>query len=187
LFISTFPAGAKMLATAALLMGSSLLAKDTLATLDTLLPRDVLTSENGDYTAGLQEDGNFVVIQGGKEVVWSAGTQAVSGYLVMQKDNNFALYDKDCKSAWSTKTWNEGTPGQGTVVMGNDGALVVTCGQKVLWSSKKVAVNLGFGGGRSRVDLRVELNREGVAKVDAAVKKAGKDVKEALKEDCLIQ
>jgi hypothetical protein len=96
---------------------------------DVLKANGMIRSENGEYFAKMQTDGNFVVIKKSSgEAVWAnnASSSGRGMYITMQKDGNLVQYDTTFKSAqWSTST------------AGNDGAYaMVTNDGKLLIKSK---------------------------------------------------
>lgn len=66
----------------------------TLATGESLLVNDFLQSDNGQFKAIMQADGNFVVYKG-NAAIWASNTVHVQGsyFAVMQSDGNFVLYN----------------------------------------------------------------------------------------------
>lgn len=77
---------------------------------NTLYPGDKLNSneglKNGNYTALMEANGNFVLSQFGNNTLWTTGTfdKARNGYLIMQNDGNLVLYDEGNVAYWSSET-----------------------------------------------------------------------------------
>jgi hypothetical protein len=106
-----------------------------------------LTSQNGQYHAILQNDGNFVVyaatptsVVGWVPIWW---TNTIGGFAAvrasMQADGNFVLY-----TAQGVPVWNTDTQGNGRcfLIMQNDGNLVLYNASNVaLWSSRGGRIN----------------------------------------------
>jgi hypothetical protein len=63
-------------------------------------------SNNGQYFAQMQSDGNFVVYTNGGKALWSTNTTGLgANWAVMQSDGNFALYNKEQgRAVWSSNT-----------------------------------------------------------------------------------
>ncbi|MBI8989166.1 CHAP domain-containing protein [Corynebacterium sp. CCM 8863] len=84
-----------------------------------------LTSENGEYFAAVQDDGNFVIRRTkDRAPIWATGTEKVAGrdaYLRIQKDGNLVLYSGG-QARWASDT--AGTTAR-ILELGNDGVLRV--------------------------------------------------------------
>ena len=67
---------------------------------------DYLKSSNGDYTAIMQSDGNFVVYSASSKALWNSGTYGNPGNstAVMQNDGNFVIYGPSGSALWSRVT-----------------------------------------------------------------------------------
>lgn len=99
---------------------------------------DYLLSNNRQYKAVFEEDGNFVVY--GWKPIWSAdtGKHPDAERIVMQGDCNFVMYTSSDKPVWHTNTAKSGGPHcTGRVVLQDDGALVVWNKYDQYWNSKK--------------------------------------------------
>ncbi|XP_062860629.1 B-type lectin plumieribetin-like [Trichomycterus rosablanca] len=96
---------------------------------------DLLVSNNGEYKAILQEDGNFVVY--GWKPLWHTNTaRNTEGLrLIMQGDCNLVLY-ANRKPVWQTNTVNK-SPLMCRLTLTNDGFLVVDNDMVELWKSTK--------------------------------------------------
>src|SRR5689334_7924831 len=112
---------------------------------------DYLVSDNGQYFAVMQGDGNFVLYYAtatvpptpdGKRPFWATNTShSGSCFAIMQNDGNFVLYaglDPAHAAApyWASNT-NKGS-GQYTLIMQNDGNLVLYRQGTALWASNTV-------------------------------------------------
>lgn len=105
---------------------------DTLNKGDKLEVGQSLTSNNGAYTAKLQEDGNFV-LYAGEQAVWSTGTNGKSVQRAeLQDDGNFVLYAGD------GPVWASQTAGANDVrlVLQDDRNLVLYASDGAKWSSE---------------------------------------------------
>ncbi|KAJ8000975.1 hypothetical protein DPEC_G00186020 [Dallia pectoralis] len=85
------------------------MSKNVLRKGEKLKNKDFLISNNGEWKAVFQEDGNIVVY--GWKPTWNSDTAGLGGKrLVMQDDNNLVMY-KDYanpsgeKTVWHTSTW----------------------------------------------------------------------------------
>ncbi|XP_047009511.1 B-type lectin plumieribetin [Ictalurus punctatus] len=93
---------------------------------------DFLLSNNGEYKAVFQEDGNFVVY--GWKPVWQSNTSgSTAKRLIMQEDCNLVMYD-DGPGLWHTNTHHSGVK-VCRLTLRNDGMLVVENDGKVVWKS----------------------------------------------------
>ncbi|MFT3660564.1 MAG: LysM peptidoglycan-binding domain-containing protein [Gordonia sp. (in: high G+C Gram-positive bacteria)] len=105
---------------------------DTLNVGDALTSGQSLTSQNGAYTATLQDDGNFV-LSAGSDAVWSTKTNGKGAVrATLQDDGNFVLYNAGNEGVWSTRT----SGANGRLVLQNDRNLVVYFGDSGAWSSQ---------------------------------------------------
>jgi hypothetical protein len=92
-------------------------------------------SNNGNFEARMQDDGNFVVYALGS-VWWASHThgQGTAPYtLNMQGDGNLVLYDTYHNAKWSTGTHGKGS-GPYRMVMQDDGNLVIYSGSEAIWA-----------------------------------------------------
>ena len=83
----------------------------------------VLESDNQQYTAVMQPDGNFVVYAAATgEALWASGTQGSGAdCVIMQGDGNLVVYG-DGEAKWASNTADSGA---NTLLMQDDGNLVV--------------------------------------------------------------
>ena len=98
-----------------------------------------LRSDNGEFLAVVQDDGNYVVYDAKTEsAVWNSRTakKGLKPYkLILQPDGNLELRDSTNKDIWVS---NYGTIGTGPYALGlqNDGSLnVFDSTDAVTWSS----------------------------------------------------
>ena len=93
---------------------------------ETLWSGDQIISPNGQYSAVMQWDGNFVIYNGGGTPVWSTGTYSPGARAVMQGDGNFVLYTPNNQPIWAT-SWRTGSccVGGSRLVMQDDGNIVL--------------------------------------------------------------
>ncbi|XP_062860646.1 B-type lectin plumieribetin-like [Trichomycterus rosablanca] len=96
---------------------------------------DFLLSNNREYKAILQEDGNFVVY--GWKPMWHTNTAGnTEGVrLVMQGDCNLVMY-ANRKPIWQANTANK-SPLMGRLTLTNGGFLVVENDAVEMWKSTK--------------------------------------------------
>ncbi|NJR13027.1 MAG: hypothetical protein HC779_00255 [Phyllobacteriaceae bacterium] len=109
-----------------------------------LRTNETLISQNGQFFAIFQADGNLVVYRGTpaqqRQAVWASGTNgdAQGGYAVMQGDGNLVVYDAGGKARWASGTSAAGVNRPFTLAMQDDGNLVVydaKQGGEALWGS----------------------------------------------------
>ncbi|MCJ8732989.1 hypothetical protein PDJAM_G00217770 [Pangasius djambal] len=96
---------------------------------------DFLLSNNREYKAVFQDDGNFVVY--GWRPLWASDTYGITSAqrLIMQKDCNLVMYTPD-KPVWATNT-NRGDVKTCRLTLSNDGILTVANDGAVVWNSTK--------------------------------------------------
>ncbi|KAI5611377.1 hypothetical protein C0J50_4900 [Silurus asotus] len=96
---------------------------------------DFLISNNGEYKAVFQEDGNFVVY--GWKPIWHSNTAGNPNAkrLIMQGDCNCVMYSSEC-ALWHTNTHHSNVK-MCRLTLRNDGVLVVDNDGKELWRSTK--------------------------------------------------
>ncbi|KQQ00806.1 MULTISPECIES: hypothetical protein [unclassified Rathayibacter] len=111
----------------------------------TLAPGRQLDSVSGGNRAVMQQDGNFVVYGPGG-ALWSTGTSGPGNRLVMQSDGNAVIY-----GAGNSVRWASGTAGNlgATMVLRNDGSLVIAVDSGVIWRSVPLANQDTLGQGDS--------------------------------------
>ncbi|KAJ8001180.1 hypothetical protein DPEC_G00188620 [Dallia pectoralis] len=101
--------------------------------------KDYLMSNNGEWKAVFQEDGNFVVY--GWKPTWASDTYGLGGKkLVMQDDSNLVMYKDLANSSpknavWQTNTWMPNFRNCQLKLMEN-GDLVVERDGCEVWNSK---------------------------------------------------
>lgn len=105
---------------------------DTLTAGQQLRTGESLTSQNGAYTATLQDDGNLVLSVWGKPI-WASGTNGKNVVRAeVQTDGNFVIYSAD------EPVWHSGTQGKENpkLVMQDDRNLVLYAADGPVWSTK---------------------------------------------------
>ncbi|XP_060734716.1 B-type lectin plumieribetin-like [Tachysurus vachellii] len=111
------------------------MSKNFLSMDEELQKGDFLLSNNGEYKAIFQEDGNFVVY--GWKPVWASNTngQTNAKRLIMQEDCNCVMYTDDTV-LWHTNTHNSNVK-RCRLTLRNDGRLFVENDGAVVWKSTK--------------------------------------------------
>ncbi|MFI5908297.1 hypothetical protein [Dactylosporangium sp. NPDC051541] len=119
----------------------------------TLTAGQLRRTADGRFTLAQNADGNLVVVNADKKVVWSAQTSGHQGaYTLMQPDGNLVVYGPDKQPLWSSGTFDHS--GAAAVLTG-DGNLTLAAGGTVLWGSAtdgttKLTVGQRLGAGQSR-------------------------------------
>ncbi|XP_054479220.1 B-type lectin plumieribetin-like [Anoplopoma fimbria] len=109
------------------------MSRNYLSRNDELRRGDYLMSNNREWKAIFQDDGNFVVY--GWKSVWATGTNGSDVFrLCMQADNNLVMYNKDGSAKWSTGTYMSDV-NMCRLQLTDDGKLVVTREAEQIWSS----------------------------------------------------
>ncbi len=112
---------------------------DTLRSNQFLNRNESIISENGQYHAVMQDDGNFVIYDGPRargKPTWATGTDGKGGtQIIMQDDGNLVIY-RGARANKQVK-WASDTDGQigSRLVMQDDGKLVMYSGidGKAVW------------------------------------------------------
>ncbi|XP_038159430.1 mannose-specific lectin-like [Cyprinodon tularosa] len=109
------------------------MSKNYLSRNDELRRGDYLMSNNGQWKAIFQGDGNFVIY--GWKPVWASdtcGSDAVR--LVMQEDCNLVMYNQSNRPKWASDTY---TPGSHVcrLHLSDDGILQLHKDATELWNS----------------------------------------------------
>ncbi|XP_051267383.1 uncharacterized protein LOC127369752 [Dicentrarchus labrax] len=100
---------------------------------DELRKGDYLMSNNKQWKAIFQDDGNFVIY--GWKPVWASDTYRSDAVrLVMQEDCNLVMYNKDEHPRWHTNTHVNGDF-RSRLQLTDDGKLLVFKEGEELWSS----------------------------------------------------
>ncbi|KAM9481614.1 B-type lectin plumieribetin-like [Clarias gariepinus] len=109
------------------------MSRNFLSINDELHKGDFLLSNNREYKAIFQDDGNFVVY--GWRPVWASNTCGVrdAHRLIMQEDCNLVMYTP-CKPVWATDTNRTGVL-RCRLTLGDDGVLVVDNDGHTVWKS----------------------------------------------------
>jgi len=111
---------------------------DTLNAGATLQAGQSITSANGQYTAIMQTDGNFVVYRG-SSALFATMTQGSNYYFAFQTDGNLVVYNQSSKVVWSPNVHGKGAT---KLVLQNDGNLVAyTATGTAVWASAVVIGN----------------------------------------------
>ncbi|KAB5513558.1 hypothetical protein PHYPO_G00249070 [Pangasianodon hypophthalmus] len=113
------------------------MSRNFLSMNDELKKGDYLLSNNREYKAVFQEDGNFVVY--GWRPVWqsnSAGNTNAQSRLIMQGDCNLVMYNNPDSAVWHTNTHRSNVK-TCRLTLKNDGILVVENDGEMLWQSTK--------------------------------------------------
>ncbi|XP_046720236.1 lectin-like [Silurus meridionalis] len=112
------------------------MSRNFLSMNEELLNGDFLMSNNREYKAIFQDDGNFVVYTW--RPVWASNTcdTGAQSRLVMQTDCNLVMYDQESEVVWATNT-NRNDAKVCRLTLTNDGFLQVDNNAAVVWMSTK--------------------------------------------------
>lgn len=93
------------------------------------------SAPKGGFTLLQQPDGNLVLQNSAKSVVWRSGTSGHPGATTrMQTDGNLVVYDTAGKVLWSTATY--GKAATYLLVQDDGSAVLYTAAKKAVWTSK---------------------------------------------------
>ncbi|KAK0150351.1 Comitin [Merluccius polli] len=109
--------------------------RNSLSTSQELRKGDFLMSENGEYKACFQNDGNFVIYKWPtSEEIWASNTKGSQAYrLILQDDSNLVMRDNNNKSIWHSGTWTNRHSNQVRLTLTNYGQLVLDTDGKINW------------------------------------------------------
>ncbi|MEQ2246318.1 hypothetical protein ILYODFUR_037110 [Ilyodon furcidens] len=109
------------------------MSKNYLSRNDELRRGDYLISNNGQWKAIFQDDGNFVIY--GWKPVWGSDTSGSDVVrLIMQADCNLVMYNQSDTPRWHTCTGQQGSH-VCRLQLTDDGKMIVYKDSKELWSS----------------------------------------------------
>ncbi|KAG9261627.1 mannose-specific lectin-like [Astyanax mexicanus] len=112
------------------------MSRNTLSTNQELRAGDFLLSNNRQFKATFQDDGNFVVY--GWKPLWASNTAGKSGkFLIMQEDGNLVIYNNDAGPVWASDSWQGGQSLKNHLTLHDDGRLTVRRDCKVCWTVNK--------------------------------------------------
>merc|ERR1712212_1106 len=115
---------------------SLIMSRNYLSKNDELRKGDFLISNNREWKAIFQEDGNFVIY--GWKPMWSSDTAGSDVHrLCMQADCNLVMYGKDDKPRWHTNSTKDNKCNMCRMHLTDDGKLLVQREGDDIWSSAK--------------------------------------------------
>ncbi|XP_061094969.1 B-type lectin plumieribetin-like [Conger conger] len=101
---------------------------------DELRRGDYIISNNREFKAVFQDDGNFVIY--GWKPIWSSDTASSEPHrLCMQADCNFVMYKKNGHPIWNTKTY-ECRSNMCRAHLKDNGFLVLETESEEIWTSE---------------------------------------------------
>uniref|UniRef100_A0A8C9Y3F9 Mannose-specific lectin-like n=1 Tax=Sander lucioperca TaxID=283035 RepID=A0A8C9Y3F9_SANLU len=110
------------------------MSRNFLSKNDELRKGDFLISNNKEYKAVFQDDGNFVIY--GWKPVWASDTCGSDVFrLCMQADCNLVMYNKADSPKWQTNSHKPGNCNMCRLHLTDDGKLVVYKESDEIWSS----------------------------------------------------
>ncbi|XP_076151873.1 B-type lectin plumieribetin-like [Alosa pseudoharengus] len=113
------------------------MSRNYMSKYDELRKGDFLWSNNREYKAVFQEDGNWVIF--GWKPMWSSDTagQRDAYRLCMQDDCNFVMYKRDDKAIWHTGTHRTDGFKMCRMHLHDDGNLVIEKDGEEVWNSSQ--------------------------------------------------
>ncbi|XP_038136470.1 mannose-specific lectin-like [Cyprinodon tularosa] len=109
------------------------MSKNNLSRNDELRRGDYLMSNNGQWKALFQDDGNFVIY--GWKPVWASDTYGSDAVrLIMQEDCNLVMYNESNRPKWASDTFNPGSH-VCRLQLSDDGKLCLYKDATELWNS----------------------------------------------------
>jgi hypothetical protein len=100
---------------------------------DFLLPGQSRQSGDGRFRLVYQVDGNLVLYQGSNPL-WATATYGTTpGFVAMQTDGNFVVYDSTGRPVWASNTW--GHPGAGLLIQDDGNTVIYSTGSSPLWAT----------------------------------------------------
>ncbi|XP_056290408.1 B-type lectin plumieribetin-like [Pseudoliparis swirei] len=112
-----------------------IMSKNYLSKNDELRKGDYLMSNNGNFKAMFQEDGNFVLY--GWSPLWASDTCGSDGVRVcMQADCNLVMYNQQSEARWHTNSAKD-AGSMCRLHLTNDGKLLVDKESVEIWNSDK--------------------------------------------------
>ncbi|XP_023248740.1 mannose-specific lectin-like [Seriola lalandi dorsalis] len=110
--------------------------KNSISTDQELRQGEYLTSENGNFKAVFQDDGNFVIYTWSP--IWASNTYGKNPFrILLQQDNNLVMYNKEDKPLWASGTYSNQCSTRLRLTMTNEGQLVLDQNGKRIWSVGK--------------------------------------------------
>ncbi|XP_068438128.1 B-type lectin plumieribetin-like [Clinocottus analis] len=111
------------------------MSRNYLSKEDELRRGDHLVSNNGNYKAIFQDDGNFVIYAW--KPVWASDTEGSDAVRVcMQADCNLVMYNKNAEARWHTNS-SKPESNMSRLHLTNEGNLVVNRECEEVWNSGK--------------------------------------------------
>ncbi|XP_041708811.1 mannose-specific lectin [Coregonus clupeaformis] len=111
------------------------MSKNYMSTERILLKGDYLLSNNEQFKAIFQTDGNFVLYGWGK-VVWASNTVNKDAHrLILQRDGNLVIYTIQDHPIWASNTGRSNNTQRGHLTLTDKGALELYREQNVIWRS----------------------------------------------------
>ncbi|XP_029955683.1 mannose-specific lectin-like [Salarias fasciatus] len=109
------------------------MSRNFLSTHEALFRGDYLLSNNREFKAIFQDDGNFVIY--GWKPVWDSGTANTEGVrLCMQGDGNLVIYTRASKPVWHTNSYGD-ISNMCRLYLTDEGKLVVRRVFEEIWNS----------------------------------------------------
>uniref|UniRef100_A0A8C4ZVU2 Bulb-type lectin domain-containing protein n=1 Tax=Gadus morhua TaxID=8049 RepID=A0A8C4ZVU2_GADMO len=110
------------------------MSRNSLSTNQELYKGDFLMSNNQQYKAMFQDDGNFVVYKWSQ--IWSTNTESGQAFrVVLQEDTNLVIYTKADQALWRTGCHTTTPRPRVRLTLTDDGHLITYDNGVQTWSS----------------------------------------------------
>ncbi|XP_071761011.2 B-type lectin plumieribetin-like [Centroberyx gerrardi] len=97
---------------------------------------DYLLSNDENYKAIFQDDGNFVIYKWSP--TWASDTVSPEPFrILLQQDNNLVMYTRGDKPLWSTGTYTNSKNNRMRLTLTDQGHLVLDNNGQTIWTSAK--------------------------------------------------
>ncbi|XP_018516976.1 comitin isoform X2 [Lates calcarifer] len=108
--------------------------RNSISTDEELRQGDYLLSENGNYKAIFQHDGNFVIYTW--RPTWASDTCGKNPFrILLQQDTNLVMYTKEDHPVWASGTFSNQHTTRMRLTLTNEGQLVLDNNGKKIWSA----------------------------------------------------
>ncbi|CAL8251324.1 unnamed protein product [Arctogadus glacialis] len=112
------------------------MSRNSLSTNQELYKGDFLMSNNQEYKAVFQDDGNFVVYKWSP--IWATNSECSQACrVILQGDTDLVLYTKDDTPVWASGSHTTATNNRVRLTLTDEGQLVTSVNGVRGWASKR--------------------------------------------------